>query len=429
MEPEMRHRMTNESKLPPQSGSPRILFIGEAIAISHVVRPYVLAAHLHRSGFDVCLACDPRYNHLAAQTEVPTTDLTSLPPETVESRLARHEPIHDLDTLDRYVNDEVRILRSFKPDVVVGDMRPSLAVSSRLTQTTYINLAEAHWSPAVETHYELPSSPLAALVGMPLSNLLFQAFQPVALGYHTLPLNMIRIKYGLPPIGPDIKACNTYGDYTVYPNEAGLFPLSRPLPARHSFLGPISWSPGVERPEWWNRLPSDRPVLYVSLGSTGQPSLLDSILNVLEGLPVTVMVATAGRCKMRHVPKNFFVADFLPGSEAAERSRLVICNGGTMSGQQALLAGTPYLGLISNMDQMLFSMAVRRASACELLREGDVNEGTLRPVISRMLAEEKYQAAAKSIAARMTAMDSCKKFEELVCAAFEGNAVRRAQAV
>ena len=146
-------------------------------------------------------------------------------------------------------------------------------------------------------------------------------------------------------------------------------------------------------------------------------------------MPVTVMVATAGRWNIDAVPKRFFAAAFLPGTEAAQRSRLVICNGGTMSGQQALSAGTPYLGLISNMDQMLFSLAVQRASACELLREGDVNESTLRPVIHRMLAEEKYQAAAKNIAVRTTVLHSCEKFEELVCAALKVQVQRSTQAV
>jgi UDP:flavonoid glycosyltransferase YjiC (YdhE family) len=185
----------------------------------------------------------------------------------------------------------------------------------------------------------------------------------------------------------------------------------------------------VERPEWWNHLPADRPVLYVSLGSTGQPDFLDTVFKVLEPMPVTVMVATAGRWKLKAEAKHFFVAPFLPGMEAAERSRLVICNGGTMSGQQALSAGTPYLGLISNMDQMLFSMAVQRASACELLREADVNEGTLRSAILRMLAEEKYQVAAINIAGRTTALNSCEKFEELVCAALKVQVERSTQAV
>jgi UDP:flavonoid glycosyltransferase YjiC (YdhE family) len=146
-------------------------------------------------------------------------------------------------------------------------------------------------------------------------------------------------------------------------------------------------------------------------------------------MPVTVMVATAGRWKMEAVPKHFFVANFLPGVEAAERSRLVICNGGTTSGQQALSAGTPFLGLISNMDQMLFSMAVQRASACELLREGELNESTLRSLVLRMLAEEKYRIAAKNIAMRTTALNSCEKFEELVCAALKVQVERSTQAV
>jgi UDP:flavonoid glycosyltransferase YjiC (YdhE family) len=64
-----------------------------------------------------------------------------------------------------------------------------------------------------------------------------------------------------------------------------------------------------------------------------------------------------------------------------------------------------------------------------LLREGDVNEGTLRSTILRMLAEEKYQVAAKNIAARTTALDSCEKFQELVCAALKAQVARNAQAV
>jgi UDP:flavonoid glycosyltransferase YjiC (YdhE family)/glycosyltransferase involved in cell wall biosynthesis len=404
--------------------SPRILFMSEAAAISHVARPFLLAEHLHREGYDVCFARDPRYSKLVSENGFRVVDLDSLPSTVVLKRLERQEPIYDVDTLDRYVQADLRILRDFKPDVVVGDQRHSLTISSRLARVPYISIADAQWSPATEVEYELTDSPMAAILGMPLSNLIFQFVHPVTFALQTIPLNVVRMKYGLPGIGLDYKSCYTYGDHTVYPNDPALFPLKEPLPPNHSFIGPLLWSPAVEKPEWWDKLPEDRPIVYVSLGSTGQPLLLQGLFNVLAKLPVTVIAATAARSKIGAVPENVFVADFLPGTEAAERSRLIICNGGTMSGQQALSAGVPYLGLISNMDQMRFSSVVRKAGACELILEKDVSEKTLRPVLSRMLTQESYRTAAGKLAADVARMDSRKIFEEVVCSILRDQAGR-----
>ena len=314
-------------------------------------------------------------------------------------RIRRQEPIYDETTLDRYVQQDLAILRDFKPHIVVGDQRHSLAISSQLAGVPYVNISDAHWSPAVDIGYEITDSPVTQTLGVPLSNLIFQFIHPVTFAFQTMPLNLVRAKYKLPGIGLDIKIFFTYGDHTVYPNDPELFPLKERLPPGHSFIGPLIWSPAVEVPDWWDQLPADRAIVYVSLGSTGQSNLLETIFNVLGKLPVTVMAATAARKKLPGVPENVFIADFLPGILAARRSRLVICNGGAMSGQQALSAGTPYLGLISNLDQLLFSKAVRRTGACEWMREGEVNDRTLGPVIRRMLAQAGYQAAAKRVAA------------------------------
>lgn len=420
--------------MPPLQDRPaRILFMGEALAISHVARPSLLAAYLRRQGYEVCFARDPRYSHLVDESGLETIDLKSLPNSIAHARLARQEPVHDADTLERYVQEDVRVLRTFKPDIVVGDQRHSLAVSSRLEKVPYINIADAQWSPFVNVPYELPNSPLAGIVGMPLSNLIFQMVQPMAFAYQSVPLNIVRMKHGLPGISPDIRVCNTFGDHTVYPNYPDLFPLKSPLSPTHTFIGPILWSPTVDKPEWWNRVPTDRAIVYVSLGSTGRADLLGTLIQVLGRLPVTAIVATAGRWKAETIPDNIFIAEFLPGTEAAARSQLVICNGGTMSGQQALSTGAPYLGLISNLDQMIFSTVVRNASACELLRETDVNEMTLPPLILGMLAQKKYQAAAKRIAAHTEKLEYREKFKFIVQSILNNrcatNAAHRSQAV
>jgi UDP:flavonoid glycosyltransferase YjiC (YdhE family) len=419
--------VTHKTALPSADprGQPRVLFIGEALAISHVARPAMLAAHLHGEGYDVCFARDPRYSAIVSRDGIETIDIQSLPTSVALDRLARAEPVYDAATLDRYVQDDLQLLRDFKPDIVVGDQRHSLAVSSRLAGVPYVNIADAQWCPSTSAEYELPDSPLSRIVGAPLSQLIFQFVRPAAFALHTMPLNVIRVKYGLPGIGTDITTFFTYGDYTVYPNDPDLFPLAKPLPAGHSFVGPLEWSAQSELPDWWDSIPEDRPIVYVSLGSTGQASLLGTVFDVLAGMPVTGIAVTAGRGKMPTPPDNVKVADFLPGAEAARRSRLVICNGGSMSGQQALSAGTPYLGLISNLDQMLFTKAVHRTGACEWMRACEAGVTNLRPLVQHMLTQDRYVSVAKKLASRAAKWDARANFAAVISSVLENRNAKR----
>jgi UDP:flavonoid glycosyltransferase YjiC (YdhE family) len=401
---------------------PRVLFIGEAIALSHVARPALLAAHLSERGWDVCFACDPRYNRLLPPSSFPRVDLDSLPNSTVLRRLHLNEPMFDVDTLERYIRVDLDLLRWFQPDIVVGDWRLSLIVSSRLAAVPFLNIVDAHWSPWVDTRFEPADSPISRLIGVPLSNLLFQLVHPLAFALHTIPINTVLRKYRLPETGPDIRRYFSHGDFSAYPNDADLFPLREPLPPERAFIGPLLWSPQVPKPAWWDRLPRNRPVVYVSLGSTGEPGLLDAVFRVLGDLPVSVIAATAARGNPSDVPGNVYLAEFVPGMEAARRSQFVICNGGAMSGQQALSAGVPFLGLISNMDQILYSRAVQRAGACELLRESEVSEDSLRRLVRALLTEHRYRAAAEKIARRTALSDSLTAFEQFISSAAQSRA-------
>jgi UDP:flavonoid glycosyltransferase YjiC (YdhE family) len=390
--------------------------MGETLAISHVARPAMLAAHLQSCGYEVALARDTRRQQVVPAGGITNIQLNSLPVSLAMGRVARNEPVYDAETLDAYVQEDLQAIADFAPDIVAGDHRHSLAVSSCLAGVPYINIADAHWSPATAADFELAESPLSAIVGASLSGMLFELVRPVALAFHTLPLNTVLMKYGLPAVGPDIKRVFTCGDYVVYPNDPALFPLERALPGNHRFIGPLVWSAPVALPEWWDSLPDDRPVVYVSMGSTGPANLLDVIFRVLGEMAVTVIAATAGGIRIGNPPANVRIAEFLPGDEAARRARLVICNGGSTSGQQALSAGVPYLGIVSNMDQLLFSKAAQRNGACRWLRASEAREETLRSAISAMLAGEVHHRAAQRLAQHTEGSDAPAEFEKVVSA-------------
>lgn len=57
----------------------RILFVGEAATLAHVVRPFVLARSLDPSRYEVHFACDPRFNKLWARSRSHITRFTPSP--------------------------------------------------------------------------------------------------------------------------------------------------------------------------------------------------------------------------------------------------------------------------------------------------------------------------------------------------------------
>lgn len=258
----------------------RILFVGEAATLAHVVRPFVLARSLDPSRYEVHFACDPRFNKLLGPLPFP------------------HHPIHTV-----------------------------------------------------------PSEEVL--------------------------LKMCRIF--------------TDGDYTLYADVPELVPTYN-LPANHRYLGPVLWSPDVKPPTWWHSLPTDRPIIYATLGSSGGKNLLQVVLNALADLPVTVIAATAGRNHLKNVPANAFVADYLPGEAAAARSAVVLCNGGSPTTQQALAAGVPVIGLPSNMDQHLNMEALERAGAGVLLRTERLNTEGVAAAVKQVLSGAEFRQAARRLA-------------------------------
>src|SRR6185436_8796868 len=107
----------------------RVLFIGEAVTLSHVARPVALAGSLDPSRYEVTLACDPRYGFLLRELAFPLIELkSSIPQERLLEVLEGRHPLFDVATLEAYVQEDLKLIEEHKPDLIVGDMRQSLSV-------------------------------------------------------------------------------------------------------------------------------------------------------------------------------------------------------------------------------------------------------------------------------------------------------------
>ncbi len=390
----------------------RILFCAEAVTLAHVTRPFVLARALDPERYEIHFACADGYDWLLANSDFVRHALHSISPARFMRALANGSPLYDLATLEGYVREEQSLLERIRPDVVVGDFRLSLAVSAVKARIPYVALANIHWSPFARLRYPLPEHPLARLLGVRVADALFQLARPIAFAIHAAPMNRLRRRHGLPALG-SLQSVYTHGDLTLYCDTPGLVPTES-LPAHHRYIGPVLWAPSLSLPGWWNSLPTDRPIVYVTLGSSGQVERLPEVIATLGGLPVTAIVATAGRMRPANLPANVFCADYLPGIEAARRAALVICNGGSATAYQALSVGTPVLGLCSNLDQYLTMQCIERHGAGRLLRSGKVTSMKLRSVVEDMLRNPGCREAEARAALEFAEYDATIRFAACV---------------
>lgn len=363
--------------------------------------------------YEVVLAWDPRYKRLFGDLFFRTRVIRSVATDDFLGNLARGNPVYDTATLHAYVREDLEIIAETRPDLVVGDFRLSLAVSAELADVPYASISNAYWSPYAEQGYPVPDLPMTRVLGVRMGQILFDWARPLAFAYHARPLNKVRRERGLSALAPDVRCAYTHADYTLYVDLPELVSTSR-LPKSHEYLGPIVWSPKVSLPPWWDEIPNDRPTVYVTLGSSGRSDLLPVVLDALAELPVSVIAATAGRVQATSAPSNAFIDEYVSGAEAAARSQLVICNGGSPTTYQAFAHGVPVLGIAGNLDQLLNMNGVSRAGAGITLRPSGVTEGLVRSRVAEMLENPAYTAGARGLAKLVASSSVHERFATFV---------------
>lgn len=375
----------------------RVLFVSEAVTLAQVVRLVTLARGLDPARYEIHVASAAFAELVFAGTTFRRWPITSLAPEVVEGKVARGERIYDEDVLARYVDEETKLFAEVAPDVVVGDLRLSLAISAPRAGVPYVSLINAYWSPhAARARLPLPDHPIVARLGVALAGVFFPLAMPFVMRSFARPVNALRKRHGLPAIG-SLREVLTFGDRTIFPDVPELVP-TRGLPPHQRYIGPVLWAPDVAPPSWWTRLDPARPTVYVTLGSSGNLTALPAVLEATRRLGYQVLLATAGRTDVRDPGDHVFTAPFLRGDEAARRAHVVVSNGGSTTGYQALAAGKPVLGIPWNLDQYLATTAIEAAGAGRHVRAGQASVDAVAASLRTLVEEASFTRAAERLA-------------------------------
>jgi UDP:flavonoid glycosyltransferase YjiC (YdhE family) len=407
----------------------RVLFVAEAVSLAQVVRLVTLAraldphryeVHFASALFDDLIFGAPELAHFVRHP------ISSLPAAVVDRRVARGLRPYGKRTLARYVREELDLFQAVRPDLIVGDLRLSLAVSAPVARVPHACLINAYWSPHADREaLPLPDHPIVRLLGVERAARHFPVALPFVFRHFARPVNALRRAHGLPEIGSLLEVL-THGDHTLYADAPALAP-TRELPASHRYLGYVPWSPPVAPPAWWDRLDPGRPLVYVTLGSSGRVQRLPLVVEAAASIGCQVVVATAGRAALQTRAPDVYVADYLPGDLAARRASVVISNGGSTTGYQALAEGRPVLGVAFNLDQYLAMQAIQRFGAGLPLRAGSVTRRDITDGLERLLGEPSFAARARTARDELARWDAGAQFRGFVDEAVQADVAPQAR--
>lgn len=374
----------------------KVLFLAEGATLAHVARPLLLAGGLDPARHEVTLARSAAYAWMTEGLGFNVCDLDCQAAEVFARRLDRGSPLFDYPTLRRYVEEDLALMERFRPDVVVGDFRLSLSVSARLWKVPYITVCDAYWSPELPLDPPLPVLPFTRLVPVSVAAPLFRLATRVAFPYHARAMERLRVHHGLPSLGYDLRRVYSDADLRLFANIPALFPELRES-REAGFLGPIAWSSAPV--EGLNPEALPRPLVFVTMGSSGDASVLSDVVRALLPAAGTVVVATAGRVAPEALMSSkTMVFDFVSGEQLCRHADLVVCNGGSPVTNLALRHGVPVIGIARNMDQFLNMRAVVRQGAGVMVRADRVRAEEILAWARRLTTDTRWRVEALRLA-------------------------------
>ncbi|MDX2020408.1 MAG: glycosyltransferase [Deltaproteobacteria bacterium] len=390
----------------------RVLFVSENITLAQVVRLVTLADALPSDLYDVHFACGDFPDLIFGPRPWKRWPLWTVPAKKVFRSLESGGKLYSGGVLRRYVQADLDVIKASQPDLIVGDLRWSLNVSAPVAGVRYASLINAYWSRhAKRDAFPLPDHPIVKWLGEDLAAKHFPKALPFVFKHFAAPLNKLRKQHNLSPLG-DLLDVLMAGDDVLFADTPQLAPV-KTLAANQRYLGPVLWSPaGPVSDDWKAR--RDHPKVYVTLGSSGRLSLVPTVVNALASMPVTALLATAGRWSRDDMPSNVTMLDYVDGAAASQHANVVITNGGSSTGYQALAQGRPVIGIPSNFDQYLASQAIEATGAGLTIPARRLTPLRLAAAIEQTITTSTFRSHAATLAHELGTYNAAGAFCDYV---------------
>ncbi|MFC9840497.1 nucleotide disphospho-sugar-binding domain-containing protein [Rhodococcus sp. NPDC127530] len=188
-----------------------------------------------------------------------------------------------------------------------------------------------------------------------------------------------------------------------------------------TFVGPIlpAAPPDAQRPHWWGRLDTDRPVVLVTQGTLDNHDLgrlVEPTIDALANADVLVVVTTGGRPieAVRRTSPNVIVSEFVPFDLLLPHVDVMVTNGGWGGVHFALSHGVPIVAAGSTEDKAEVGARLARSGAGLRLRSGSPSPARIRRAVETVLRDPGYRTRARELAAELSELDATRLISRAV---------------
>lgn len=389
-----------------------ILFYVESISFCHLARMIRAAEVLRSLDIPILFACGDNYRHLVEEKGFKAKPVPVVSPAVVYDRVREFKAMYAVDELEQYFKHDLRLVEELKPRLILYDMRLTIPLVGRILGIPVISVVNGIWTPYfkepkstpfhIHDRLHLPQTLLDRLYNNRIGRLIERIIQRP----FSKSLDQLYENHGFQSLY-DFGRYASAGDACFVADIPELVPLVN-APPNVVHVGPMVWDPPHSIRGRSIVLPKDRPTVYLSMGTSLFPDELagPSVRGLLSD-GYRVLLQTGGRL-LQNLPANpnLHVSDFVANADVLPQSAVMISHGGVTTSYEALLAGTPILGIPSFSDQQWNTERLVALDAGAMLNPSEVTPKTLVATVERLVRDPHHRHSAIQLGARIS--EFCK---------------------
>jgi UDP:flavonoid glycosyltransferase YjiC (YdhE family) len=319
--------------------------------LAHYLRCLVLADQYDRDEFEIYFLHSENYSSFIEEHGYQTFSASTFDSTLVMDCAANFDfswLAHDV--IEKVFLAQVAAIKLLNPDLVIGDVAPSLKMAAEYTNVEYHALMNGYMSPYYAKQRRLSKTHPAYSMLQRLPASMSERFttygERLSFWNIHIPFKRLRIKYKLRSVSNYL--WETQGDQNLICDLPYLFPQHR-LPVNYKFIGPLIYrKQRAETAGLLSQLDDAKQTICVCLGSTGNWSGL-KFLNDPYFARFNIIAAGDGSRTLS--ASNIIRRQFINLPEVLERTDLLICHGGNGTINCGIQANAYMLCLTAHFEQ------------------------------------------------------------------------------
>lgn len=314
-------------------------------------------------------------------------------------RMEKKGDFFNVDELTQRVENEIGLLRKVHPVAVVTGFCLSTVISCRVGKAPLVWVIAApgvkpYFHAGLGTWPDAFDSPFLRWIPEGILNWITNKLI-IKSKMLTGSINQVAKAFEVPGFSSflDIfeSECTLLSDV---PEMTGIKDL---LPPYH-YIGPILSETGGEVPEQIKNLSRDKPIIYFAMGSSGNPQIIQEILEGFSRKPYHVIAPVNAQIRGLpvNVPENVIVTGWIPALKVNPLADISVIHGGQGTVYTACASGTPVVGVGMQPEQEAnLECLVRKGIAIRIRKRRLTASGVLT-AIDRLLHDTEARRKAQA---------------------------------